>query len=709
MSLKIPVVIANGLLEQLQSGDTLAGALTGLTATRVPYAASATTLTDSANLRYDGTNVILSGLKYPNTDGQKGYVLGTDGAANLGWTSSIGTSPVAGYVYSFDAWPTGAARNGSTICVGYRFTVASNTFVSALGRLYIASNVSNHIINIWDESAPSTPVVTATVLAASASDSNSFKWVAITPYKLLTGHTYRIAINEQLGGDFWKTDWDTTGYMNSLVTVLSNCWAVGVSVYPNSTPVTAGYSSSTPAMRLVSGSTTLQGQQFPPIDGTAGQILSTNGTGTLSWVDKPAGITGLTATRVPYAASATTLTDSANLTFNGTTLNLTALATPYSLTDKTLSASFNGAANEKFDLYFTGAYEGVIEVSVSARIYNTGENGLLTKRFVLRLNSTGGMNEYTSHGVTAVGAIVNHIAIGEVAWDAGNARWKIPIAHLTNQSLALVPVRVCGMSFYNPYIASLSGALLSAPYTTDTTVFPALNVSVSPDVFENSIGVAGLSIGKPVITPGYLFDLVGQAPGIRQSVERASGGVAFAMFHLEGKNTSTGLSAVFGEIGCSGAMNSGATPPSGLGIYFGVGSDAAYNVNALRIYPNGLVGIGPYTLSATAYLHLTAGTAAASTAPLKFTSGTNLTTAEAGAMEFTTDDLYFTITTAAARKGIVLNDGANLTSGMVPIASTNGRLIDGAVGLAGTTTYLILVAGVPKTFTFTNGILVSVV
>ncbi len=57
----------------------------------------------------------------------------------------------------------------------------------------------------------------------------------------------------------------------------------------------------------------------------------------------------------------------------------------------------------------------------------------------------------------------------------------------------------------------------------------------------------------------------------------------------------------------------------------------------------GNVGIG--ILSPSAALHLLAGTASASTAPLKFTSGTNLTTAEAGAMEFNGTNLFFSPST----------------------------------------------------------------
>ena len=69
--------------------------------------------------------------------------------------------------------------------------------------------------------------------------------------------------------------------------------------------------------------------------------------------------------------------------------------------------------------------------------------------------------------------------------------------------------------------------------------------------------------------------------------------------------------------------------------------------NTVFALTSGTVGIG---IVATAVLHLKAGTASANTAPLKLTSGTLNTTAEAGAIEFLTDAFYGTITTAAARK-----------------------------------------------------------
>lgn len=58
---------------------------------------------------------------------------------------------------------------------------------------------------------------------------------------------------------------------------------------------------------------------------------------------------------------------------------------------------------------------------------------------------------------------------------------------------------------------------------------------------------------------------------------------------------------------------------------------------------NNRLGLG--TTSPTAVLHLKAGTATAGTAPLKFTSGTNLATPEAGVMEFNGSELYWTQST----------------------------------------------------------------
>lgn len=94
---------------------------------------------------------------------------------------------------------------------------------------------------------------------------------------------------------------------------------------------------------------------------------------------------------------------------------------------------------------------------------------------------------------------------------------------------------------------------------------------------------------------------------------------------------------------------------------------------ASSLYVGGTVPTTP--AGVTAKVHIAAGSTAASSAPIKFISGSLMTTAEAGAVEFLTDKAYLTITTGAARKEFTLNDSA-LTSGRIPIATTNGRLMD---------------------------------
>ncbi len=78
------------------------------------------------------------------------------------------------------------------------------------------------------------------------------------------------------------------------------------------------------------------------------------------------------------------------------------------------------------------------------------------------------------------------------------------------------------------------------------------------------------------------------------------------------------------------------------------------NVERIRILAGGNVGIG--LTSPTAYLHLKAGTSTAGTAPLKFTTGVNLGTAESGAMEWDGSRLYMTNTTPTRNTLAYLSD-----------------------------------------------------
>jgi hypothetical protein len=83
---------------------------------------------------------------------------------------------------------------------------------------------------------------------------------------------------------------------------------------------------------------------------------------------------------------------------------------------------------------------------------------------------------------------------------------------------------------------------------------------------------------------------------------------------------------------------------------FGVTSEA----DVVKFYVDvAASAVGINTDTPSAQLHIAAGSATAGTAPIKLTSGTLNTTAEAGAIEFLTDDYYGTRTTNAVRSKFV--------------------------------------------------------
>lgn len=117
--------------------------------------------------------------------------------------------------------------------------------------------------------------------------------------------------------------------------------------------------------------------------------------------------------------------------------------------------------------------------------------------------------------------------------------------------------------------------------------------------------------------------------------------------------------------------------------------------SSVELIIKGLTGnIGVKVQNPTAALHLPLGTAAANTAPLKYSSGTVQTTPEAGAMEY--DGKVFYATAEASQRGLVPNEQfVILTSNYTTPTGSNNTLkqafnttTNGAITVAGNTTYL---------------------
>jgi hypothetical protein len=88
-----------------------------------------------------------------------------------------------------------------------------------------------------------------------------------------------------------------------------------------------------------------------------------------------------------------------------------------------------------------------------------------------------------------------------------------------------------------------------------------------------------------------------------------------------------------------------------------------------------------------------AGTATAGTAPLKFTSGTLMTTPEAGAVEFNTDRLYFTQTSSTTRKVVAAFDDTSGATGDLYYRDSSGNFI--RLGVGSSNQVLSVVSGLP--------------
>jgi hypothetical protein len=89
-----------------------------------------------------------------------------------------------------------------------------------------------------------------------------------------------------------------------------------------------------------------------------------------------------------------------------------------------------------------------------------------------------------------------------------------------------------------------------------------------------------------------------------------------------------------------------------------------------------------------------AGGTAAGSAPLKFASGGPLTSPEAGAMEFDTDTLYFTITTGTTRKKVALYDDSSGATGDLYYRNSSGNFVRLGIGSSGQA--LVVNSGLPS-------------
>lgn len=200
----------------------------------------------------------------------------------------------------------------------------------------------------------------------------------------------------------------------------------------------------------------------------------------------------------------------------------------------------------------------------------------------------------------------------------------------------------------------------------------------------NQNTVIGATAGN-ALTSGTDNTLIGNAAGndITTGINNVIVGAAAALL---GTNVSScvavgagALALVTGNSNIAIGTNSGDNITSGTNnIVIGTNIDAQSATNNGQLSIQNIIfgtgntatgtsissgNIGIAVVAPSARLHLAAGTATASTAPLKLTSGTNLTTPEAGAIEFDGTNYFVTSSTTRYTVAKTLTNTATLNFG----------------------------------------------
>lgn len=246
----------------------------------------------------------------------------------------------------------------------------------------------------------------------------------------------------------------------------------------------------------------------------------------------------------------------------------------------------------------------------------------------------------------------------------------------------------------SPVGITASSLAANQAFTISNSSNNNINLTAAGTGIFNLTGAANYQL-TAITTNSYVADL--------RAAQSATGiGNEAAVFYSNTNNTTNnGFAFYFRDASIAGAS-------AGVGcrfnnqtshygdLYFSTRSSSGFSTK-LWINADGKISLGPSRTTPTAWLDLNPGSTAANSAPLKFTSGSLLTTPEGGSMEFLNDRLYFTKNTpsvtretilyqsdAVGDKGdITVTNASNvLTFTIDPDAVTSSKILDGTIATA---------------------------
>lgn len=252
--------------------------------------------------------------------------------------------------------------------------------------------------------------------------------------------------------------------------------------------------------------------------------------------------------------------------------------------------------------------------------------------------------------------------------------------------------------FSNGIVPSLKiASAVGTPGTTsyyNSGITPGLNYKIGNTSSTIEISTSSLSEGAIILSPevNTATSTAGIFIGNTLNLAQTSGTRNYMHFNYSFSPTSG--TAVHNKLNFTGALNqTGGANGIVRGINLAHTMTAVADYRAIEIADNhanahgiyqsgsstknvfvGKTGFGA-TTAPTALVMLAAGTATANTAPLKFTSGTNLTAVENGAVEY--DGTDFTMTSESLRRNVLRSTTGRLT-GQTAAASSVATLTVGA-------------------------------
>ena len=208
----------------------------------------------------------------------------------------------------------------------------------------------------------------------------------------------------------------------------------------------------------------------------------------------------------------------------------------------------NGTANLAADIRLGNlAFWGYIEVEITSTFGNQNSSGKLTKIFAVGTVANNNIYTNSSRVVDALGTISSNIAIGDMAWDATNTTYIIPISHIVSSgNNYTVRVRMFtdnqGAKPVFDAITLSSTYTLTAlsqqyPYYNDRLGIGKSTPSTILDVSGSTTITGSLSVKGSEYISGSLY-VTSSGATIGQFVGTQNGYAEFSV-----RNTSTGVSA----------------------------------------------------------------------------------------------------------------------------------------------------------------------